>query len=46
MPEETMREILLDLCEVNPSLIFDIIEPVQRQPGGYHPPEGAAYPDW
>ena len=46
MGEERMREVLLELVEVQPSLIMDILEPVERQPGGHHPDSESPYPDW
>lgn len=39
-----MLEILFELVEVHLSLIFNIIEPTPRQPGGYHLPGDGAVP--
>ncbi|XP_069132812.1 uncharacterized protein [Argopecten irradians] len=46
MDEERVRDTLTKAISFHPGLIFDIIEPMARQSGGYHPFHGSTQVDW
>ena len=41
-----MKTLLLSMIDLHPSLMLNVMEPAQRQPGGYHPGPGGAIPGW
>jgi hypothetical protein len=45
MSEEKAKEVLLEVVEKQPGIIFDILD-VVGNPGGYHPQPGQTAPQW
>ena len=46
MEVEKLQDLVVQMINVHPGLVFNIMEPAEQQPGGYHPgPDGDA-PDW
>ena len=46
MQPDRLRELFTQMMESHTSLVFNILEPAERQPGGYHPPQDSQVPDW
>ncbi|XP_014670482.1 PREDICTED: uncharacterized protein LOC106811407 [Priapulus caudatus] len=46
MPMERIQDVILQMIESHPSLVFNILDPPAQQPGGHHPPGGSPLPDW
>ncbi|XP_061167593.1 P2X purinoceptor 7-like [Saccostrea echinata] len=48
MPEDSLRDLMFQLCQRNPSLVFDVLEESSRaQGGGHHSPARVqGQPDW
>jgi hypothetical protein len=43
---EKLRELAVGMVNSNPTLMFELLEPVQPQPGGHHPSPDSPNPDW
>ena len=46
MKEDELRSIVQQLMEKIPGLLFDVVEPIPQQPGGYHPGPDDNVPEW
>ena len=46
METEQLRDLVVEMINAHPGLVFNILEPADQQPGGYHPQPGDNLPDW
>lgn len=49
MTEDALRELVMSVCERDPSLILDIVDrasQAEAAQGGYHPLPGSNSPNW
>ena len=46
MGTDQLRELVVAMINDNPGLVFNVMEPADQQPGGYHPGPDDNSPDW